>query len=84
MGAGKSKVGGRAHKMETQGRADFELQDWRQTGAGSSFSQGTVTFSWWSPTDWMRSNLITEINLLYAKSIELNVNLNWKTLSLDI
>ena len=27
MGAGKSKVGGRAHKMETQGRADFELQD---------------------------------------------------------
>lgn len=25
IGAGKSKVGGKAHKMETQGRVDFEL-----------------------------------------------------------
>ena len=84
MEAGKSKVGGKAHKMETQGRADFKLQDWRQCGAESSFSQGTVAFSLRSSTDWMTSNLITEINLLYAKSIELNVNLNWKTISLDI
>ena len=48
------------------------------------FFQGTIAISLRSSTDWMTSNLIMEINLLYAKSIELNVILNWKTISLDI
>lgn len=70
----------------TQERADVATWASQQSGDGVSSSLGgNLSFSLLRPsTDWMGPTHITDSNLFYSESTELNINLIWRKKKKDL